>query len=441
MKNSFFYLLILAGFSPVICFGLEPSLPGRYHPIGLLESPLSQAAARGYHPIKASDRVFLPGLRPQSAELLQQTLSERYPRTVGGSPVAIANKAVPKIFSDSRSFAQTRGIYAERWFVHRNPHIGLVGTRNASQLDAYSRIIGRKAPVGYQIKTLSGGPADYARSMVADHRARWFVIPDDHVEAVRENWRQTGEAHLKAGRTVEAKQAFRQRKRVLPLGTTMKGLEDQMREGGRVLLREQTARYVSVGAAAALALGPALADYIEDGELSAAGARQAARTVSLFGSAAGTNYALGKYRNGALRGTLRGNVITGAVMVMVDTSFAIYDYGGAAAFSRPEFYEQLGGGISGTAMGLAVGIPVGAQVTAYTAYTGPWAPVIGGAAGIVTGGVAGLVGHIGGRSGTRFVMQLAMPDLYARQSLQSVREARETISRQITAAEAPPEYN
>ena len=122
MKNSFFYLLILAGFSPVICFGLEPSLPGRYHPIGLLESPLSQAAARGYHPIKASDRVFLPGLRPQSAELLQQTLSERYPRTVGGSPVAIANKAVPKIFSDSRSFAQTRGIPISVWLALETLH-------------------------------------------------------------------------------------------------------------------------------------------------------------------------------------------------------------------------------------------------------------------------------------------------------------------------------
>jgi hypothetical protein len=438
MKSASLIIVVLFGFSLVDSRALEPTSYGRYQPLRSYQSAPNQGSHVGYHPIKAADRVTLPGLRPNSAELLQRTLAQRYSQSLGNSPEAISQKAVPKIFSDSPSFARARGIYAEFRYVQQNPHVGLVKTRNASQNDGYSRPIGQRAPTNYQFKTLGGGPAAYARDMIKDHRAHLFVIPDDHVEGVREHWRRTGEAHLRAGRAAEAGNAFRQRNRVRPLGVTMKALEDEMREGGRFLLREQTARYVSFGAATALVLGPLVMDVAQDGELSALGARQAAHAMALMGGAAGTNHMLGKYRGGALRGTLRGNALTGAVMVLIDTSFAIHDFGGSAAFSRPAFYEQLGGGISGTALAVVVGFPVGTQVTIYAAGTGLWAPVIGGGAGFIVGGAAGLAGQFGGRSGTRMVMHLVMPDLYLQQSLQPVQEAKEAISKKIQETQSPP---
>ena len=180
MKTASLFIVVLFGSGFLFCRARELPTYGRYQPLHSHQSVLNRDGQAGYHPIKASDRVNLPGLRPNSAELLQRTLAQRYSRSLGKSPEAISRKAVPKIFSDSPSFARARGIYAELRFVQMHPHIGLVGARNASQNDAYSRPVDRKAPIGYQIKTRSGGPTAYASAMISDHPGLRTIWTDDH---------------------------------------------------------------------------------------------------------------------------------------------------------------------------------------------------------------------------------------------------------------------
>ena len=409
-----------------------------YRPLGQAGASGILSSVEGYHPIKAADRVFLPGLRPPEAELLQQTLQQRYRRSLAKTPELLTRRAVPRIFADGPAFARARGIYAERWYANHNPQAGMVSSRNATQYDLYTRPLHQKPPVGIQIKSLSGGPTAYARAMESDSRGR-FVIPDDHVEGLREHWRLLGEKHLASGRTSAAAESFRQRNRVKPLGSSMSNLEAEMKTGGRYLLREQSAQYVSYGAVAALILAPAIVDLATEGRISENGYRQVARGMALSSTAWGMNQLLANYRGGYLRGTLRGNVLTAAAILTVDTGMSIWQYGGTKAFSRPAFYENLGGGVGAMMLALVVGGNVAAYVTAAALpETGPWAPVIGGAAGLVAGTTAGIAGHIGGRSAARIALRIAAKDMLLQQDMKPIEEANAGIAKQIAALQITP---
>ena len=80
--------------------------------------------------------------------------------------------------------------------------------------------------------------------------------------------------------------------------------------------------------------------------------------------------------------------------------------------------------MSATAVGFAVGLPVGTWVTALAAETGPFAPVIGGAAGLVAAGATGAVGYIGGSAGTRWIINLVAPGMVEEQENQALRRVR-----------------
>ena len=51
-----------------------------------------------------------------------------------------------------------------------------------------------------------------------------------------------------------------------------------------------------------------------------------------------------KVADGALRGTIRGTVVVGVVLMVAETEWLLYEHGWRESFYRPEFYEQLGGG-------------------------------------------------------------------------------------------------
>ena len=48
-----------------------------------------------------------------------------------------------------------------------------------------------------------------------------------------------------------------------------------------------------------------------------------------------TDLFLQTIRDGFLRGTIRGNAIAAAVLVITDTAWLVYEHGGRHAFSRP----------------------------------------------------------------------------------------------------------
>lgn len=418
---------LIVGLALIASTPFSATARDRYQPVGIGVA----SGKTAYHPIKPSDRVVLPGLRPASAELMARTCRERYPRSLGKSVDLIANKAIPKILSEDGAFARARGIYAELRYVQSNPDFGLVAKRNASQHDLYSRPVGQKAPLMVQVKTLSGGPEAYGRAMVKDYRARYFVVPDDHVEGIRRHWESVAQREQSAGRLEQVGQAYRQRNRVKAMGVTLTQLESEMRQGGRYLLREQSARYVSYGATIVLVLAPVAVDLWKHGQLTNQGFVRLAHGVVLTGTGVGVDLVLSQIATGALRGTIKGNLITGSALLVADFGFAVWEYGGMEAFSNPEFYMRAGGSIGGLALGFAFGVPVATQVTVIASPTGPWAPVIGGAAGIIVGGAAGFVGQIGGRSATRVVMNAVLPDIVAKQDLEPVRQALDKVESEI----------
>jgi hypothetical protein len=151
------------------------------------------------------------------------------------------------------------------------------------------------------------------------------------------------------------------------------------------------------------------------------------RTLSLLGVGIGTDLALTTVKDRALRGTVRGNVIVGSGLAITEVTWLLYEHGWGQAFYQPSFDEQVVGGVSGVGLGLAGGI----AGTALASETGPWAPVIGFGAGVVTG----TVGYIGGRSATHTILQMLSPAMLQQQERQRLATVRSNIERTIVTAQ------
>ena len=404
-----------------------------YVPLGALES--TPASTRSvFLPAKAADRPFLPGMRPAEVELMEDALRRKNPNKIGNNRNAAHESIIRNFLRDPVKRAHAKGMLAEALYLEKNATWGYVKSPNAPQHDLYTWINGRRTPFTAQVKTHSTpNTPRYARDMLSDHRSNLFLIPDDHVAPLKAYWRQQLEELRGRGLAEEAENARRQLARVRGLGFTAKELDDHFTRAARDSLRERNATYVSLGASLALALGPDLWEWWRTGSLSRPTLFRMGRAGSILAADRAVAYGLAKYGTGALRGGLRGNVITGLVIVAVDTSFSIYENGGAKAFRSPEFYAHLGGTVSSLTLGLAVGGPVSVYVTAAASETGPWAPVIGGAAGLVSGGVAGAAGYIGGESASRKILEAVNPDFLHDAENAAIRDARDHIEASIAA--------
>jgi predicted YcjX-like family ATPase len=69
-----------------------------------------------------------------------------------------------------------------------------------------------------------------------------------------------------------------------------------------------------------------------------------------------------KLLKGSLRGTVRGNLIVGTAIAVTDITWLLYEHGWSQAFYRPEFYEQVFGGLSAVGLGFAGGAVAAALV-------------------------------------------------------------------------------
>jgi hypothetical protein len=157
-----------------------------------------------------------------------------------------------------------------------------------------------------------------------------------------------------------------------------------------------------------------------------------ARAGSILATERATTSALAAFETGAVRGTLRGNIITGLAIFATDTGFSIYDNGGMGAFRREGFYTNLGASIGSLALGLTVGVPVGGAVTTWaTPVAGPWAPAFGGLAGVATGAVTGAAGYFGGETVSRKILEAINPEFLHDAENAMIRDARNEIERSI----------
>ena len=304
-----------------------------------------------FTPTKIADRPYLPGARPIELELLEDALRRKYSRRVGDDRGAAQRSIIRNSMRDPVKRSHIRGIMAEARFLQRNPKWGYVRKPNATQNDVYTWRQGRF--IGAQIKThWDGNPSKYAADMLDDHKAEWFVVPDDHVEALKENWRERVASFEANGRSDDAMKARRQLNRIRPLGETMPSLTQSHSRAERYALREQHAGYVTSGATIGMLIGQDLWNYWQTGSMTDEIASKVMHAYADMATVQMVNKSLemrssripsvspsGSQLTGRelVRGGARANIFTGVAVLASDTAVTIYDYGGERAFSNPLF--------------------------------------------------------------------------------------------------------
>ena len=411
-----------------------------YAPLSSWRSGLSQWESHRTQLVASSStklnpRPVLPGLRPVTVELLEDSVIRKHPKLQGQR--TLARRYIEGVYRKGQGGRNDlRGKMAEALFLHKNPEWGYVSKPNASQHDVYRRVMGQRPPMNGQVKFhVSGKSSKYVQDMKKDYRAHRFFVPDDHVKSLRDHWLRKYDSAKQRGDIVAAKNAASNAGRVQPLGSTSKEIVGNAKEAFRSSSAESRAVYVSLAAGVALSLGQIGWDYAH-GTISAdQAAYRATKAATLIGTGITADSALILVQQGALRGTLRGTLIIGVVGLVVDTSWNVYEHGGMVAFRHPEFYKQLGGSVSAFSIGGVAAFYAGGAATAAASELGPGAPVVGGITALVTWAGVGTVAYIGGRSATSWLVQSAWPELYQQYEQQQIAAARTAISQRLKDAQ------
>lgn len=418
MPRSSFAMLGMVALGSAVGASSALAQPSRYVALGTWESPTVRWGNRLAEALELRratvDPARPPGrsLQPRALQILEDALLRKYPRLLRGSRIR-ARELVLRRYQ--RNPAQLRGIQAEALFLDRNPDWRYVSKPNASQHDVYLLRRGLP-PRNGQVKVhASGDPSLYARDMIADHRAHRFFVPDDHVEALREHLRQAGR--------------FRDAARVSGTGFTYAELEAKCADAVRAAAREKYAGYISLGMTLGLSVGGVVWDAFHGRLDTNQAGYHLLRSGSLVAVGVGADQGLRFVYGGVLRGTLRGNVIVAVATSVGEIGWLLYEHGWRRAFYEPSFYEAAVGGVSAAGLGLLVGT----WVTGLAAETGWWAPVIGGGAGLV----AGTAGYIGGRTATRWTLEVVAPEMMRKQERLWVATVRQVIETRLDAARAP----
>jgi len=404
-----------------------------YFPIGEVNSSESI-----FLPVKTQDRPFLPGLRPVEEELLVDALKRKCPRLIRDCSVK-AREKILRSWLNSNQTAQIKGQFAEALFLKNNHNWGYVSSPNASQHDLYTWIKGRKTPFTAQSKALgSPNPRIYAAEMNADHRSNLFLVPDDHVDGLKEYLRREIKDRESRGLPEESIQARKQMARVRGLGFTTSQLKASYNKAVESVIRERQAGYVSVGAALAMTFGPDLRDWIYTGSLPSRATSRWERAGAVTGTRALTRYVLTRISDGSLQGTWKGNALVGTTMLLTDVLFEIQDYGGfKQAFTNPDYYCIMTGKIGGSTLAIATFAPVAEFTTAVSIETGPLlAPIIGLTAGTVSGIGAYMVGLVASEDCVRLCLDKVNPDLLHRAEKNRIADVKDDISKQISNIES-----
>lgn len=390
---------------------------------------------------RVSGQPVLPGLRPQSVELLQDALLRKHPRLLRNDQ-QLARQLILRRYtgkggswqSRNNGRNQLRGAIAEAMFLERNPDWKYVLKPNAPQHDVYRHVLGRRPPLNGQVKFhVSGDPGIYAQDMLADFQAHRFFVPDDHLPPVRALWLQKYEAAKLRGDQAAMKIAARNAGRVQPMGVKSSEIAASTRRAVEYAAGERMALYVTMGSAVAISLGSIGWDYSHGAISQDQAVYRATKAMALIGTGVGANVALSMFRGGALSGTVKGSLLVGAVVLIAETSWNIQELGGFNAFRQPEFFEQLGGSMSATVIGGIAGLEAGVAATLASSELGPLAPVVGTATGIAVGAGVGVVAYIGGRSTAGFLIRSFAPSLYQQYEQQQIGVAKAEIRKRISA--------
>lgn len=368
--------------------------------------------------VKPESRPQLYGFRPKELELLQDALLRKQPR-LKSARRARQLIARPRV-GDRNGI---HGAMAEALFLDKNPEWGYVAKPNASQHDVYRGIAGRRTPVNGQVKfhrTFSASA--YANGMRDDDLAHRFFVPDDHVQPLKAWLEARAQAATAAGNDALAKKLWREYDRVRPIGVTSKEVIAAVKKSHKVAAREVAAPYTSAGATGGMLIGSILWEWGRGEARPSTAVYRASRGLSILAVGEGADGVLLMVKDGALRGTIRGNLVLGTAVSLAEAGWLIYEHGGPQAFYQPQFYEEVVGGASAVVFGIAGS----AAVTPFLVEVPGGGFVIFG-----FGMVTGTVGYLGGRSVAHMLIDLVSPEMIQRQERDRVAAITANLDRSI----------
>ena len=384
-----------------------------------------------YLPVRPDARPTMYGMRPVEVELLEDTLKRKMPNKVGDSRKNAQLKIIQNARSSLNQQAHLKGILAEALFLNLNPNWGYVSSPTATQHDVYTRVSGRLAPINAQIKTHSSGdPIIYAEDMDKDYRSVFFVIPDDHVLALKRHLNQELNYHKSVNNQTAVQNIQHKINRIRGLGFTYADLNRSYRKVARYALREQYAGYVSLGAAVAMAANTGNVNSLINpdsnqilltellhrfgivGVERVTHARMQSQSKQMSLTNSGSSRFLKPSKSNII-GTPRGNALLAVSTLGTDTAFSVYRFGGYQAFNNENFYTNLGGASLGA---LTTSVMISVSTVTLN-------PIVGVSAGLVTGTVA----NIGGRQLTKKVLNATQPEFMQDREKVMIDEAKRTI--------------
>lgn len=372
--------------------------------------------------VAPQSRPQLAGLRPQEVELLEDALLRKFTRRVTSSE--IARRYIVRLSKSVNGRNVLNGAMHEALFLQRNPEWGYVLKPNSPQNDVFRFVPGRKTPIGGQLKFFADGdPARYAAEIRKYDSVHRLFVPDDHAGPLKAYLRAKAEMLAASGDPVGAKELWRAYGRVRGSGVTSTEVPTDMRNAARIIERENHSVYISFGASLALAAGPIIWDWANEGMDTDRAIYQLERSFSVLGVGVGTDVLLGRTAEGSLRGGLRGNVIVGTAIFITETAWLLNEHGWEQAAYDPEFYESMGGSVAGIAIGfLATGV-------FEESVPGPgW---VVGTGSILTGAAVGVVGYFGGHTATHWILVHFTPDILRQQERGRLAQAQAHIERRL----------
>jgi hypothetical protein len=401
-----------------------------YRPLGLWTDPRVDAFNRWENLRQVQSDLLRPPVQAElrglrSVSLLEAWLQTKRPRAVSNSNTA--RELILRLARRNPNLL--KGELAEAMFLQRNPDWSPVSNPNAPHHDFTRPRLGGGPPENLQVKFHENGdPAAYIRDMKLDWRAHRVAIPDDHVPPVRASLN----AEYRRLRALGdgASGVARDLGRLRGTGFTTEELIAQRRAEIAGAARMPHAGYISLGATLALTFGPTVWEAMNGRISGEEAAYRMTKATSLLGACIGTDFLLKTIGQGAIRGTLRGNLITGTAIEITDIIWNLSEHGWGRAFNNPDFYEETVGGISA----ISVSVATFGYVTPAASETGWWAPLIGIGASAITGSIA----YIGGSSATRGILQLVAPDMLRRRERELLATTKSDIEQKIASLQKWP---
>jgi hypothetical protein len=368
-------------------------------------------------PVAGARRPVLPGVNGRNLELLQDSIARRYQHVTGGKRLTEARKLLADASSAER-IPKWRGYMAEAIFLDKNENWAYVAKPNASQHDVYAKTAsgGPGIQTGQVKFHMDGNAKTYVADMRSDYRSKYFFIPDDHVDSVRSQLRADADALRAGGRSDEAASRYRDMNRVRGIGATSKEIDRATRSAIKEARFVRVAPYMLLGVATVLTVGPTAWDWYQGKIPCDKAVHQLTKSGTIILAGVAADQALVRFKDGLYRGSLKGNVIVASVVLLLDTSWCVYEHGGVSTAAQdPEFWVEFWGSLSATALGLAGGTYGAIGGAALFSETGPGAIVASIVGGVVVGGACAIVGYFGGSEGTRWAISHFCPEVFHKQ--------------------------